>query len=109
MRSKIKRCLQNRLDEKLSDLVASRYKINDKISLNYDFAIDHYNQMNYNDLGLSLNYDNINVDFNYLQEDKHIGNQEYFKTKINLLNGENRAISFDTKRNLIKVLQNIII
>ena len=58
--------------------------------------------MNYNDLGLSLNYDNINVDFNYLQEDKHIGNQEYFKTKINLLNGENRAISFDTKRNLIK-------
>ena len=95
---------ESSLDEKLSDLVASsRYKINDKISLNYDFAIDqNYNQMNYNDLGLSLNYNNIYVDFNYLQEDKHIGNQEYFKTKINLLNGENRAISFDTKRNLIK-------
>ena len=91
------------LDEKMSDLVgSSSYKLNDKITLKYDFAVDqNYNEMNYNDLGLSLNYDRINFNFSYLQEDKHIGNQEYFKTKINLSSSDNKIVSFDTKRNLI--------
>ena len=46
------------LDEKMSDLVgSSSYKLNDKITLKYDFAVDqNYNEMNYNDLGLSLIY-----------------------------------------------------
>ena len=91
------------LDEKLSDLVGSaNYKLNDKISLKYDFSVDqNYNEMNYNDIGLDLNYEKINFNFNYLQEDKHIGDQEYFKTKINLSSGDNKTVSFDTKRNLI--------
>ena len=41
------------------------------------------------------------VDFSYLQEQKHIGNQEYFKTKIKYNNKENGLFSFETKRNLI--------
>ena len=91
------------LNEKLSDLVgAASYKLNDKITLNYDFAVDqNYNEFNYNDLGLSLNFEKINFNFNYLQENKHIGDQEYFKTKINLTTNDNKTISFDTKRNLI--------
>ena len=91
------------LNEKLSDLVgAASYKLNDKISLKYDFSVDqNYNEMNYNDIGLDLNYEKINFNFNYLQEDKHIGDQEYFKTKINLSSGDNKTVSFDTKRNLI--------
>ena len=44
----------------------------------------------------------IKIDFNYLQEDKHIGNQEYFKTKIDLAQNKNGLISFETKRNLLK-------
>ena len=41
------------LNEKLSDLVGTAsYKFNDKITLNYDFAVDqNYNEFNYNDLG----------------------------------------------------------
>ena len=91
------------LNEKLSDLVgAASYKFNDKITLNYDFAVDqNYNEFNYNDLGLSLNFEKINFNFNYLEENKHIGDQEYFKTKINLTTNDNKTISFDTKRNLI--------
>ena len=71
------------LDEKISDLVASmNYKLNDNVSLKYDFAVDqNYNEFNYNDLGLTYNFNNMKIDFNYLEEDKHIGNQEYFKTK----------------------------
>ena len=92
------------LDEKLSDLVASAsYKLNDKITLNYDFALDqNYNEMNYNDMGFTYNNNNLKFDFNYLQEDKHIGNQEYFKTKIDFKTNNNKIMSFDTKRNLIK-------
>ena len=92
------------LDEKLSDLVASsNFKLNDNVTLKYDLALDqNYSETNYNDFGLTLNYDNIKVDFNYLQEDKHIGNQEYFKTKIDLAQNKNGLISFETKRDLLK-------
>ena len=95
---------ESSLDEKLSDLVAStNLKLNDNISLKYNFALDqNYNEMNYNDLGLNMNFKKLNIDFNYLQEDKHIGNQEYFKTKINLSRNENSLISYETKRDLIK-------
>ena len=91
------------LDEKLSDLVGSaNYKINENINLNYNFALDqNYNDFNYNEFGSSLNFNSFKVDFNYLHEGKHIGDKEYFKTKLNFNNSENSLISFETKRNLI--------
>ncbi|MDC0530117.1 LptA/OstA family protein [Pelagibacteraceae bacterium] len=89
------------LDEKLSDLVGSvNYKKN-KINLNYNFALDqNYKDLNYNDVGTSMNFGPIDFDFNYLQEKKHIGTQDYFKTKIDY-NTDDSLISFETKRNLI--------
>ena len=42
----------------------------------------------------------MNIDFNYIEEDKHIGNQEYFKTKIEYNNINKNLIKFETKRNL---------
>ena len=90
---------ESSLDEKLSDLVGStNLKIGKRLKLNYDFALDqNYRELNYNDLGLSLDYNKINFNFNYLQEDKHIGNQEYLKTKINLSASNNGLVSFETK------------
>ena len=38
---------------------------------------------------------------NYLQEKKHIGDQEYFNTKLNLRNKNDGVFSFETKRNLV--------
>ena len=43
----------------------------------------------------------MKIDFNYLEENKHIGDQEYFKTKVNLLNKDQGIFSFETKRNLV--------
>ena len=34
-------------------------------------------------------------------EKKHIGDQEYFKTKLNLRNKNDSVLSFETKRNLV--------
>ena len=90
------------LDEKLSDVVAQAdYSINDKISLNYQFALDqNYKDLNYNNIGTAINLDLIKVNFDYLEENKHIGDQKYFSTKIGIPN-KNSLIELETKRNLI--------
>ena len=91
------------LDEKLSDLVGSaKLSINNRMSLNYNFALDeNYNDLNYNELGASFDINPLKVNFDYLKEMKHIGNQEYFKTKLEIENTENTLLSFENKRNLI--------
>ena len=94
---------QSSLDEKLSDLVGfSSLKLNKNVTLNHEFALDqNYQDINYNELGAKINLNSIDVDFNYLQEKKHIGDQEYFKTKLNYNNNDSGVFSFETKRNLV--------
>ena len=90
------------LDEKLSDLVGTASLNRGNFTINYDFALDqNYKDLNYNDLGLNMDFGGIDIDFNYLKEDKHIGNKDYFKTKLNLTNKDKGVFSFETKRNLI--------
>ena len=50
----------------------------------------------------------MKIGFGYVLEDEHIGNQEYFKTKIDYTN-KNGLLSFETKRNLISDYLNFII
>ena len=90
------------LDEKISDLViSSNYKLNDNFSLSYNGAIDqNYNDINYNDVGVALNLNPIKIDFNYLEENKHIGDKQYFKTKFSY-EKDNAQVAFETKRNLV--------
>ena len=61
----------------------------------------NYKELNYNELGSSINFDPFKIDFSYLQEDKHIGEQEYFKTKVDYNTSGNGLVSLETKRNLI--------
>ena len=91
------------LNEKTSDLVGSaNIKLTNNFSLNYEFALDqNYQDLNFNEFGANMNFGPVDFDFNYLQEKKHIGNQEYFATKINVKNKEQGMFSFETKRNLI--------
>ena len=91
------------LDEKVSDLVgSSKFKINDNLNINYNFAIDqNYSEFNYNEIGTKANFGPINFDINYLQEKKHIGNNEYLKSKLNYEIEDNTQLSFEFKRNLI--------
>ena len=92
------------LDEKLSDLVGrTNYKVNDSVNLNYNFSLDqNYKDLNYNEIGADLALNPaINFNFSYLQEKKHIGDQEYLKTKIDLLKNTNGIFSAETKRNLV--------
>ena len=48
-----------------------------------------------------MNLGLMNIDFDYLKESNHIGDSDYFKTKLNLNNNENGLFTFETKRNLV--------
>ena len=91
------------MDEKLSDLVGfTNLVFNNKFKLNYNFAIDqNYQDFNYSEVGTEIKFNNVDMNFSYLEENKHIGNQEYFNTKVKYLQSENNLFSFETKRNLI--------
>ena len=91
------------LDEKLSDLVGNtNIKVNDSLNFNYNFALDqNYRDLNYNEIGFNADLNPIKFDLSYLQEKKHIGNQEYFRTNVQYLKGENGLFAFETKRNII--------
>ena len=91
------------MDEKLSDLVGfTNLVFNNKFKLNYNFAIDqNYQDFNYSEVGTEIKFNNVDMNFSYLEENKHIGNQEYLNTKVKYLQSENNLFSFETKRNLI--------
>jgi LPS-assembly protein len=91
------------LDKKLSDLVgSSTLKLNGNMNLLYNFKLDqNYKELNYNEMGAQLDFNPIKFDINYLQEKKHVGNQEYLKTNIELLKGDNGVFSIQNKRDLI--------
>ena len=91
------------MDEKLSDLVGStNYNLNERVKLDYNFAIDqNYNKINYNEIGTEFNFNPIKIDFNFIEESKHIGDQKYFKTNFEISKNENGLFSFSTKRNLL--------
>ena len=88
------------LNEKLSDLVgSSSYEFNKNFKVSHNFAVDQsYNELNYNELGANYTFKNLNLDFNYLKEQKHIGDQDYFKTEINFQTKDSGILSFKTKK-----------
>ena len=91
------------LDEKLSDLVGNaNIKINNSLDFDYNFALDqNYKDLNYNEIGFNFDLNPIKFDIDYLQEKKHIGNQEYFKTNAQYSKGDNGLFAFEMKRNII--------
>tara|TARA_B100001559_G_scaffold320688_1_gene333719 strand:- start:2484 stop:4796 length:2313 start_codon:yes stop_codon:yes gene_type:complete len=91
------------LNQRFSDVIgSSELEINNNIKLNYNFALDqNYKDLNYNELGASFNLYPIKFDFNYLQEKEHIGDQEYFRGKVDLVQNKYGLFSAETKRNLI--------
>ena len=93
---------ESSMNEKLSDLVGKISLGSDKTNLTYNFNIDqNYKELNYNELSASYNFDPFKINLNYLKEQKHLGNQEYLKTKLDLFKNDSNQFSFENKRNLI--------
>ena len=94
---------QTSLNEKLSDLVGyASVDLGNKVEIDYNFNIDqNYKDFNYSDLGTKINFGPVDFNFNYLQENKHLGKNDYFNSKITLNTKENTKASFEVKRDLI--------
>jgi LPS-assembly protein len=94
---------ESSLNEKVSDFVGSaNFNYNNKFNFDYKFAVDqNYSDINYNDVTTTLNFNSVNLNFNYLKEIKHYGKAEYFETDISYLKDINKKISIKGKRNLI--------
>jgi LPS-assembly protein len=89
------------LNEKMSDLVGSASFDMNNIELRYNFAVDqNYNNFNYNDYQLGLKFNPLEINFNYLQENEHVGNEEYMRSNFKFKK-ENSLLSFENKRNLL--------
>ena len=91
------------LDQKFSDVVGkSKYYINDKVNLNYNFSIDQsYKNFNYNEIETNFNFEKAKFNISYLQEKNHIGNQESIDTGAGYKFNNSGELSFSTKRNLL--------
>ena len=91
------------MDEKLSDLVGTaNLEFSDKLNLKYNFSIDqNYKDINYNEIATNFELDKFNLSLGYLQQKKHVGSDEYFKTNLQIKPGDQSLISFKSKRNLV--------
>jgi LPS-assembly protein len=91
------------LDQRFSDIVGeAKYNINNKVNLNYNFSIDQgYKNFNYNEIGADFELDKAKFNLSYLQEKKHIGNQEYVQSGVDFKLNNSSELSFNTKRNLL--------
>ena len=94
---------ESSLDEKLSDFVGtSTFSLGDKFKFDYNFSLDQsYQEINYSDFGSTINFNVASLNFNYLKEQKHYGDNKYFETELNLNRNSNEKISLKGKRNLI--------
>jgi len=94
---------ESSLDEKLSDFVgSSKLSLGNKFNFDYNFSLDqNYQEVNYSDFGSTINFNAASLNFNYLKEQKHYGDNKYLETELNFNRNSNERVSFKGKRNLI--------
>ena len=71
---------QSSLDQKSSDVVGmiNYYNFSKIGKIDYQFALDHnLNDFNYNDVSTILNFGKIQFNLDYLEQQKHIGEEHY--------------------------------
>jgi len=89
------------LDQKMSDVVGEiDYNFSEIGSISYKYALDHnLNDLNYNEISSSLNFGKVSFNLDYLEEQNHVGNENYINSGIALSINNNNTLSFETKKN----------
>ena len=91
------------LDKRFSDIIGNvGFKNNENFSLGYDFAVDrNYQDLNYSNLSANFFSENINFNFDYLEEEIDSNKKEYFNSSFAIKSSNDGLFSLSTKRNLI--------
>jgi len=97
---------QSSLGEKTSDVVGIfNLKPSKYFDFKYKFSIDNnLDQINYNNINTKININNLITSFEFLEENKHIGDNSYLINKTTYNFNENKLIRFETSKDLKKDL-----
>ena len=90
------------LNQRFSDIAGNAsFSPSEKIKFNYNFSIDeNLSDINQNDFGIDYKFGNIGFNLSYLEEKKHIGNEEYISSGLEVPIGSGQ-LTLSTKRNLL--------
>jgi len=97
---------QGSLGQKTSDVVGI-FNLNPSkyFDFNYEFSIDNnLDQINYNNINTNISINNLITSFEFLEENKHIGENSYLINKTTYNFNENKLIRFETTKDLKKDL-----
>ena len=91
------------LDKKMSDLVGQmNYNFSEIGNINYKFSVDNnFDAINYNQVSTGLTLGKVSFNLDYLEEQNHIGNQNYVNSGISLNFNDSSKLSFETKKNFV--------
>ena len=92
------------INSKASDIVgAVKWSPTEKFSITNNYSIDQsYKEFNSNEIETELDLNKVKFNLSYLEEKNYFLEQEYVQSKININTGQNTALSFGGKRNLLK-------
>ena len=89
------------LDQKMSDIVGElNYNFLKIGSIDYKFSIDHnMNDLNYSEISSNFNLGKVDFNIDYLEEQNHVGKENYVNAGLSLSLNENNKLSLETKKN----------
>ena len=92
---------QSSLNHKTSELVGSlNYNINDSSNIGYKFSLDrNYNNLNYNEISSVFKINNLVTNFDYVEENNHIGSSHFINAGLTLELDNSNSLSFKTREN----------
>ena len=92
------------LNQRFSDLAGEIvWSPSEKFKMNYNYNLDqNYSDLNYSEIGASLNLGPVKFNLDYLEEKQHMGSQEYIKSGFEYNFNNSSNLKFSTKRNLLK-------
>jgi LPS-assembly protein len=92
---------QSTLNEKTSELVGNiNYYLNEFSKVGYKFSLDNnYSTLNYNEISGIFKINKLVTNFEYLEENNHIGNNHYINAGLVLELNKSNSLKFKTREN----------
>ena len=89
------------LDQKMSDIVGElNYNFLKIGSIDYKFSIDHnINDLNYSEISSNFDFGKVDFNLDYLEEQNHVGKENYVNAGLSLSLNDNNKLSLETKKN----------
>ena len=94
---------QSSLNQKTSELIGDfGLNINEFNRINYKFSLaNNYNSLNYNEISGIFKVNNIVTNFEYIEENNHIGSNHLINAGLALEIDKSNSLNFKTRKNFV--------